>query len=183
MATGGLASSLFVRLGLDSSEYTAGLTKAEMQAKKLQTQAVAMGVTIGTVVSDAIIKVAYATLAWAEASISLKSHLMDLNIQTGISVEKLDGLRKVGMYSSTSIDEIAMASARLNRSLANSGERTTGAARALKALGLDMKEFQGLKADEQMLKVAEEMARFEDGTGKSNAAMLLFGRTRRVILR
>ena len=175
---GNTAGSFFVRLGLDFSEYTKGLTKAEYEAQKfaknLTQQNIIAGTAIGTQLGNAVVLAAKSFGQLIASVVTSASHLKDLNTQSGITVENLEGLRRVGLYSGTSLDEIVGASTRLNRTLQMTGDRTSGAGRALNALGLEAKAFKGLNADEQMLEVAKAMNKFEDGTGKSAAAMMLF---------
>ena len=115
-------------------------------------------------------------------TIEAKAKLYDLGLQTGISVEALAGLRLVAKYSSTALEEIAGASNKLSKALATNNEDSKGAAQAIKALGLEYNTFKALGADEQLLAVARAMEGFGDGTGKTAAAMLLFGKTGATLL-
>lgn len=117
-----------------------------------------------------------------EGSIEAKSKLYDMSLQTGISVEALSALGKVAKYSNTDLGDVAAASNKLSKALFTQNEDSKGAAQAIKALGLNFNEFKGLQADEQMLKLAKAMDGFQDGTGKSAGAMLLFGKTGATLL-
>jgi lambda family phage tail tape measure protein len=108
--------------------------------------------------------------------IEAKAKLYDLSIQTGISVEALSGLGKVAKFSNTELDFIASSSNKLSKALFTQNEDSKGAAQAIKALGLDFNEFKSLKPEEQFVAVAAAMGQFEDGTAKSAAAMLLYGK-------
>lgn len=171
------ASSLFVRLGLDSSEYTKGLDKAQYQAERFAQQQQVVGTAIGVTLAGAFMAAGRAIVQTVSSTLSLQANLKDLTTQSGMAVGTLDGLRKVGLLSATSVDTIAMASTRLTRALQNQDEDSRGAAQAIKALGLDFKTFKAMGADEQLMAVAKAMSGFRDGTEKSNAAMLLFRQT------
>ena len=106
-----------------------------------------------------------------------KAHLYDLSLQTGMTVEALSALGKAGKLSHTSLDDVAGASNKLSKALATSNEDSKGAALAIEALGLNFTQFKGLAPEQQMLTVAKAMEEFKDGSGKSAAAMLLFGKT------
>jgi lambda family phage tail tape measure protein len=110
------------------------------------------------------------------SSISAKARLADLSLQTGMSVESLASLQRIGQFSSTSLDSIAGASNKLSKALATSNEDSKGAALAIEALGLNFDAFKQLKAEDQMLTVAKAMDGFKDSTNKSAAAMLLYGK-------
>ena len=110
-------------------------------------------------------------------AIEAKARLADLSTETGIAVEALSGLQRVGKYSDTSLDDIAAASNKLAKSLFTQTEESKGAAQAVKALGIDFEAFKRLQPEEQFVAVAHAMAQFEDGTEKSAAAMMLYGKT------
>lgn len=109
-------------------------------------------------------------------AIEAKSKLYDMSIQTGISVEALSGLGKVAKFSNTDLSDVATASNKLAKSLFTSGEESKGAAQALKALGLNFNEFKQLAPEQQLVQVANALETFRDGTEKSAAAQLLFGK-------
>lgn len=112
-----------------------------------------------------------------EGGIEAKAKLYDLSVQTGITVEALSGLGKVAKYSHTELTDIAGASNKLSKALFTQNEDSKGAAQALAALGLYFKDFKSLSADQQFVAVAKAMGEFKDGTAKSAAAMLLWGKT------
>ena len=111
-----------------------------------------------------------------DGAIATKSRLYDMSLQTGISVEALSALGRVAKYSNTELGEVAAASNKMSKALFTQNEESKGAAQAIKALGINFNDFTGLGADEQMLKVAKALDKFQDGSGKSAAAMLLFGK-------
>lgn len=100
----------------------------------------------------------------------------DMSIQTGLSVVALQQFKSIGSYTETSIDAVATASLKLSKNLAATGDESKGVGKAITALGLDFDKFKKLNPDEQMLEVAKAMAQFEDGSGKSAAAMMMFGK-------
>lgn len=111
-----------------------------------------------------------------DSSIEAKAKLADLSIQSGITVEALGGLGKVAAYSNTSLDDIVASSNKLAKALVGETEESKGAAQAIKALGLSFNDIKNSSPDEQMLKVARAFENFRDGSEKSAAAMLLFGK-------
>lgn len=112
-----------------------------------------------------------------KGSIDAAGALHDLSIKTGASVESLSKFQEVARLSDVSVDAIGQSMNRLAKSMAGADEDSKGAAQALKALGLNFAEFKALSPDDQMVAVAKAMAGFEDGAGKSAAAMALFGKT------
>ena len=117
-----------------------------------------------------------------EGAIEAKAKLYDLSLQTGINVEALSALGKVAKFSNTSLDDVAGASNKLSKALQTQNEDSKGAAQAVASLGLNFDKLKQLSPDQQMLAIAKAMDGFQDGAGKSAAAMLLFGKTGATLL-
>lgn len=128
----------------------------------------------------------FASVAAAAGVISFKNivvgaiqsadQLDELAQQSGMTVEALSGLNSVGEIAGVGLDAIAAASNKLSYSLAKTDEEGAGAAQAIKALGLDFGEFVKLSPEDRMKAVANAMAQFNDGAGKTAVAMALFGK-------
>ena len=97
--------------------------------------------------------------------------------QAGVSGEALSALTQVGKLSGTSAEDIADSVNKMQKAMQTSSEGTGKAGDALKRLGIDFNSFKDLSPDQQMLAVAKAMDGFADGTGKSQVAMELFGKT------
>lgn len=111
-----------------------------------------------------------------DGAIETKVELARLSQQTGASVESLSAIGAVAKATGTSVGDVASAMNKMQKSLATTDEDGRGAAQAIKALGLNFDDFKKLSPDEQMLQVAKAMDKFQDGGGKSAAAMLLWGK-------
>ena len=103
--------------------------------------------------------------------------LNDLSIITGASVESLSGLAQVGALSGVSVETIASSMNKLAKNMSTATEDSIGAANALRSLNINVDDFKKLNADQQMKAVAKAMDEFANGTGKSAAAMALYGKT------
>lgn len=110
------------------------------------------------------------TIHWAAA-------LDDLAEKTGASVESLGGLAKVASISGTSIETVEMGLIRLSKALAGADEEAKGAGRALSALGLDPEKLRAMDAGDALKAVAESMAQYRDGIGKTALAQDIFGKS------
>lgn len=115
-------------------------------------------------------------------AIEFKARLLDVETQTGISVTALGALANVGKLTHTALDDIATSSAKLSKAIATQNEDSKGAAQAIGAIGLNFNTFKQLDPEGQMMAVAKAMDEFEDGTGKTAAAMLLFGKNGSTLL-
>lgn len=112
-----------------------------------------------------------------EGSIKSAASLEALAMQAGMSGEALSGLVQVGKLSGTSAEDIAGTVNKLQRAMAGSADDTKKAGLALAAIGINFSAFKDLGPDEQMVAVGQAMNNFADGTGKSQVAMDLFGKT------
>lgn len=111
-----------------------------------------------------------------KGSIDATAGLHDLSIQTGASVASLAAFRSVASTTPTTLEDIAAAMNKSSKSMAVANEESKGIGAAIKSLGLDFNTLKAMKPEDQMLAVAKAMNQFEDGTGKSAAAMAIYGK-------
>lgn len=168
--------SLLVSLGLDSAEFTRGLTKAENESrramKNIQREAEAMGRFVG---AAAVIAGAGA-VAMAAKFISAAADLDDFAEKTGASVEELSKLTQQARISGTDLGTVESSLIKLSKALHGSDEEAKGAGKALAALGLRAEDLRGKDTAVALQIVAKELNRFADGSGKSALALDLFGK-------
>lgn len=114
--------------------------------------------------------------AMAKGAIDAADDMNDLSQKTGVSVEQLSKFQQAANASGTSIEGVGNAMTKLNRNLATGN---TGAAEALKSLGLSATDASGkLKGTDQvMLEVADKFKAMPDGAQKTALAMQLFGKS------
>lgn len=172
--------SLTVLLGLDAADYQRSLTQAEKQAYEF-------GESIGTGIRNAAIATTTAlaglgvTAASAVAGfhklIEGASSFADLADKTGASAEALASFAVAAGTSGVSMDKVASATNAMTRNLVGVGDESKAAGAALKAMGLDIKDFKSMSPEAQIEKVAKTLAEFEDGAQKSAVAMAVFGKS------
>lgn len=112
-----------------------------------------------------------------DGSIKSAAALEGLAMQAGMSGEALSGLARVGKLSGTSAEDVADSMNKLQRAMAASDDDTKKVGRALADIGLNFDDFKKLQPEEQMIAVGKAMNNFADGTGKSQVAMDLFGKS------
>lgn len=93
----------------------------------------------------------------------------------GLSTEKIGELNFVAKMTGTNTENLAMMMGRFEVSLTAAEKGTGRTAAGLKALGLTAHELIGIPLDEQLRKIADATAKFEDGTAKM-AALQALGR-------
>ena len=171
---------LVVRLGLDAADFTQGMSKAEADAFKL-------GDSIGRGIRDSAVLAAQALTTIAVAAVGAFKLVNDqveaiasfqqLSEKIGDTAENLASLKKASDVSGTSMDSIAAASIKLTAALSKTDEEGQGAAKAIKALGLDFDAFKALSPVEQIDSVSKAMNGFEDGANKTAVAVALWGKS------
>lgn len=180
----GVLGSLVVSLGLEAAEFTAGLTKAEYDAKRAKDRiskeldgiksAVAGLGALGVSLSVAGIAAFAADVVHAAAALD------DMAESTGATVEELSRFDRVAkLTGSGSIDEVSGALQRLVRSMQGADDEAKGAGAAFAYLGIQTRDQNGaLRSSGQVLEdVARALAKYEDGAGKVALAQQLFGKT------
>ena len=173
---GTLTLDLIARIG----GYTAGLDKAEREAKK-RAQAIERAfdgaANIATAALASIGAAGVAAFAVLNQQIGNVANFKDLEETTGASAESLASLSVAAAVAGTSVDEIANASLKLTKSLTGVDDESKAAGAALVALGLSIEEFKALDPVERIDALTKAFAKFEDGSEKSAVAMALFGKT------
>jgi hypothetical protein len=118
-----------------------------------------------------------AIVAGFDRLIDSAAALDDMAEKTGASVEQLSKLERVAKVSGTSLDTVEMSLVRLAKALHSTDEESKGADKALKAIGLSVDELKGLDTGAALQKVAEALAKYEDGAGKTAIALDLLGKS------
>lgn len=161
--------SLVVRLGLDSAEFTTGLTRSERQAeafaKKIDAQFKSIGRFIAT------LGIGYAVAAFVKDTISAASALDDLSDATGSSVENLSKLANQAKISGTDFATLENLVLKLSAGMAGIDDESKEATRALQFLGVTATD-----PAEALQQVAVSLDKYADGVGKVALAKALFGK-------
>lgn len=168
--------SLVVSLGLDAAEFTRGLSKSEYQAQQwarrfetgieaARTGALAAFAAMGTAV------------AVLDRQLNDIAGFQDLADKMGDTAEQVASLKLAADVSGTALDTVAGASVKLTAALAKTDDESKGAALGLKAIGIEVEAFKALSPVAQLDAVAQALAGFEDGAGKTAVAVQLFGKS------
>lgn len=172
--------ALFVSLGLDAAEYFQGLSKADVQAQRF-----AKGVQ--TNVASAIVKAEIALQALG-ATAKLTSQIFngltqgaakfkDLEETTGAAAESIASFAVAGATAGVEIEAIGGSMNKLTKNLVGVDDESKAAGAALKALGLNVKDFKELDPAAQYEAVGKALAGYADGADKVAVAQALFGKS------
>ena len=125
-----------------------------------------LGVAVGAGGLAAIVK----------GAVDSAAALDDMAEVTGASVENLSKLQAVAKVSGVDMGNVESAMVRLTKALAGADDESKGAAKALAVLGLSMDDLRGMDSADALTAVARALAQYEDGAGKTAAAIAILGR-------
>lgn len=167
---------MIVRLGLDATDFTRGLTKSELAAQRFAasfSNQVAFGVGKAIIALKALDEaVAFAIRAFPEL-IEQAGNFQDLAEKTGASAEALASFAISAKVAGTDMEAIAQASIKLSKNMAAVNDESKAAGAALVALGIPIAEFKKLDPAAQFERLAKAQAAFADGSGKTAAFEVL----------
>jgi len=172
--------SLRVSLGLDTAEFTAGLTKAQYQAKKFG-EALGGGIrSAGMLAAGALAAVgvsAVGAVAGFNALINGAADFQDIAEKTGASAEALASFGTAAGTAGTTVATIGDAMNKLTKNLTGVDDESKAAGAALGALGLNIADFKKLSPEAQIEAISKSLAGFADGPQKAAVAMALLGKS------
>lgn len=159
--------------------YTAGLDKAEKEAKKRAAAIEKAFDGAFNLIAAGFASVGaagVAALAAVNAQAETIANYQDLAEKIGDTAENITSLQQAATLSGTAMDTVAAASVKLTASLAKTDDESKAVGQAITALGLSFEEFKALSPVEQIDAVAKALAGFEDGAEKTAVAVALFGK-------
>lgn len=167
---------LVVGLGLDASEYTRGLSKAEYEAQRMSQRVQA---SLGAVVAGwgAVVAASTGAALALQGVVKGVANYQDIADKIGTTADEVTRLQLAADLSGTSMESITAASVKLSAALSSQDEESKGAAAGLRALGLDFEKFVALNPVDRLQELADAMAGFKDGTGKTAVAVAILGKS------
>lgn len=169
------AGSIIVDLLMRTGSFQTDTDRAAKRLAKFEKEVVEAGKRIATGAAAIVAAIGGGMLALEGIAGGIAQY-QDIADQIGDSAAEVSKLQLAADQSETAISSVAAASVKLTASLAKTDDEADGVARALAAINIPLAEFKALSPTEQLRRVAQEMARFEDGAGKTAVAVQLFGR-------
>lgn len=161
--------SLVAVLGLDATEYTRGLTKAELQAQRFAQNTRTAILEVGKVLGG--LAIAQQVVENAKAIVSEAAALDNLSTSLGSSVESLSRLNNQARIAGADFSTLQNAALRLAAGMAGADDESSKVKDALRVLGITSKD--PVEALEQ---VAVKLNTYADGVNKVAIAQALFGK-------
>lgn len=112
-----------------------------------------------------------------DAVIESAAGLKDMAEKTGASVENLSGLSAVAKLVGQDMGGVEAAMTKFAKNLAGTSDESKGTAHALDTLGLKMRDLRQMDSAESLKLVADKLAEYRDGVGKTAMAQDLFGKS------
>lgn len=178
---GGLGG-LLITLGLDSADFTAGLTKSEHEMRRFADNVGRVAKQAAQLLAGVGLAAGAMAGAFVKSTIDTAAGLDDLAEKTGASVEELSKLQQQARISGESMETIEMGLVRLTKALHGTDEESKGAGKALAALGLNAEDLRSKDTAIALRIVADELAKYQDGAGKTALALDLFGKSGAALL-
>lgn len=97
--------------------------------------------------------------------------------KTGAGVEALSVLTVAAEDAELSQQDLGTGLKFLQKSLVDLKSGSASTVAAFRSIGLTAKDLDGLTTDQAFLRIANAMAQFRDGAGKTDAALTIFGRS------
>src|SRR6185436_16514098 len=130
--------SLVVSLGLNSAEFTSGLTKSEYAAQRFAQNTRTAILEVAKVIGG--LEIGRQVFESAKAIISEAAALNDLSDATGSSVESLSRLNNQAKIAGTDFATLQNAVLKLSQGMAGTDEEATKTKEALKLLGITTRD-------------------------------------------
>ena len=112
-----------------------------------------------------------------DAVVESAAGLKDMAEKTGASVENLSGLASVAKLVGQDMSALEAGMTKFAKNLAGTSDESKGAAHALDTLGLKQRELRQMDTAESLKLVADKLAEYKDGVGKTALAQDLLGKS------
>jgi hypothetical protein len=176
---------LVVRLGLDATDFVQGMSRAEAESQRLARQMakdLSNAIGVVTIGLGALALAGKFAFDFINNQNEATAKFQDLAEKVGDTAENFASLKKASDVSGVSMDEVAAASVKLTAALSKTDDEGQGAAKAIKALGLNFDDFKKKSPADQMDAIAKALAGFKDGSEKTALAVALLGKNGAALL-
>lgn len=109
--------------------------------------------------------------------ISSAAGLQQLSERTGATVENLSALASVAKLSGTDTDLLAVGMQKLSRAMVDAQQGGAKTTAAFSAIGISTKDLASKRPDEIFIRIATELAKYQDGAAKTALAQELLGKS------
>lgn len=183
MALGDVIARLSVSLGLETASFERGARKAQAEAQTLRGTMTKVAGAIGAAFLGAFtVETVNQMRAMTREAVDAVGALGEQAQQLGVTTDALQEFRYVASQTGVEQGEMDKALQRLTRTLGELRDPTKVQAEALKQLGLNAKDLQGLDASQALIVMADAFAKLPDAASRSAVGFDLMGRSFQTLL-
>jgi hypothetical protein len=172
MSAGSIVLSLLLQTGSFETDIARARKTSEKEAKKIE----AALISVGRAVGGAIGLAAVGLTALTKASIDGLDALNDVADATGATIENISALGDVAKLTGTDMESVSSILVKFNNVL-KEADPDSGAAAALKAIGLNAEELKKLDPAEALRRTAVALQGFANDGNKARLTQELFGKS------
>jgi len=169
--------SLFVNIVAKTTKFDKGLKDSQSKLKRFGASVVNMGkklLAFGSIMTGVAVG---GMVVFARGQLEMIDKLAKTAHALGITTEALGGLQHAAELTGVSNDQLATALKRMEKTISDASVGLSTAKRALAQLGLSVKDFQGLKPEQQFALIGDELNSIKEQTDKARIAQDIFGRS------
>lgn len=113
---------------------------------------------------------------FAKGAVDAAGAVWDMSQKTGVATEQLSVFLHMGRQAGVDTGAMEQGFVRLSKTLVGLQRGEAAAANAFESIVLSADELKGLSLDQVMVKIANAMAKYQDGAGKTAVATEIFGK-------
>ena len=167
-----MAATVTARLALDSSGFTAGLTRAQAALGKLG----AIGVPVMAAGFAAAAAAAAGLAVGIKKAVDIGGALSELSARTGVAAGELRVLQMAFQRAGMSADQVGPAVNRMQRAIVEASTGSKEAQQAFSNIGLSLDSIRSLSPEQQFEAIGQAIAGLKDPAAQAAATMQIFGR-------
>jgi len=162
---------LNVKIGADTSDLDRSVNRSQQTMRRFALGVAGAAAAVGT-----------AMLAMTRRAMQNADELAKSARQIGLATDRLQAMQLVAQEAGISTQALTNSLGIMQRNIVELERGTTTQVRAFEALGLSIRDLQGLNADEQFERIAERLNAIEDPAQRTATAMEVFGRSGREVI-
>jgi hypothetical protein len=185
--TGFVAGAVVALLKLDKSQWSSQIKGLKTDYREIQKGTDQIGksfksmtrLLVAGAAAVAIKKVTSSILHMAKAAAEAGHDFQEMSERTGVSVERLSGMKLAADKGGTSIEGLAIGYRFLSKNIYAAAQGSKEGKGALDALGISVKDASGQvrSMDDILMEISDRFRGLPDGPMKSALAIQLFGRS------
>lgn len=153
-------TTAITRIEITAKDSTAAaFASAQGNLSKLSSTAATVSTALAAIGATAAVG---SFVALTRSTIDAQDNLSKLSQKTGLAVESLAGLEFAASQADVELEKVARLTRQFSVLVAESGDKTSTAAKQLKSLGLEYEKLKDLSPEKQLLSLSEALSRLSD---------------------